>query len=290
MAGAGAKHVSPVQLMEKIMKKTFCVISDDRAYKSKSPLMMNNVLKETGIDGYYIPAKVEKDAVYDAVKGLVSLGFSGANVTVPYKNDVIAALDWISDDAKSVRAVNTILNKDGRLEGYNTDIGGFLDTLKELSFSTSDKKVLMFGTGGASSGLIAAFHKCGFSKIMVAGRSPEKLKQLEERNVDTVLIKDLVGNEQSYNLIVNATAVSTKVESEEFCSIVESLNVVDCSLIVDINYGRVNSFWESLANRVGARYEDGLLMLAAQARLSYEIWLDIKPDLEFFLKPLREMI
>ena len=90
------------------MKKTFCVISDERAYKSKSPLMMNNVLFKTGIDGYYIPAKVSKNSVYDAVKGLVSLGFSGANVTVPYKNDVIAALDWISDDAKSVSAVNTL--------------------------------------------------------------------------------------------------------------------------------------------------------------------------------------
>ncbi len=273
-----------------IMKKTFCVISDDRAYKSKSPLMMNNVFKETGIDGYYIPAKVEKSAVYDAVKGLVSLGFRGANVTVPYKNDVIAALDWISDDAESVSAVNTILNKDGRLEGYNTDIGGFLDTLKELSFSTSGRKVLMFGTGGASSGLIAAFHKGGFSKIVVAGRSQSKLRKLEERDVETVLIKDLAGKEQSYDLVVNATAVSTKEESEEFCSIAEQLNVVDCSLVVDINYGRKNSFWESLADRIGADYEDGLLMLAAQARLSYEIWLNIKPDLEFFLKPLREMI
>ncbi|MDA3799940.1 MAG: shikimate dehydrogenase [Kiritimatiellae bacterium] len=272
------------------MKKTFCVISDDRAYKSKSPLMMNNVFSKTNIDGYYIPAKVSKDSVYDAVKGLVSLGFSGANVTVPYKNDVIAALDWISDDAKSVSAVNTILNKDGRLEGYNTDIGGFLDTLAELSFATEGKRVLMFGTGGAASGLIAAFQKGGFSQITVAGRSVEKLETLSSRNIETVLIDDIKASDLSYDLIVNATAVSTKVESADFCSTIDNLNVKDCKLVVDINYGRKDSFWEKLAVRIGAAYEDGLLMLAAQARLSFEIWLDIKPDLEYFLTPLRESI
>ena len=271
------------------MKNTFCVISDDRAYKSKSPLMMNNVLSKTNIDGYYIPAKVSKDSVYDAVKGLVSLGFTGANVTVPYKNDVIAALDWISDDAKSVSAVNTILNKNGRLEGYNTDIGGFLDTLAELSFATEGKRVLMFGTGGAASGLIAAFQKGGFSQITVAGRSLDKLETLSARSIETVLIDD-IKDSVAYDLIVNATAVSTKEESAGFCSTIENLKVTDCQLVIDINYGRANSFWEQLANRIDAVYEDGLLMLAAQARLSFEIWLNIKPDLEYFLSPLRKSI
>lgn len=275
---------------EYIMKKTFCVISDERAYKSKSPLMMNSVLEKIGVDGYYIPAKVEKSSVYDAVKGLVSLGFAGANVTVPYKHDVIAALDWISDDAKSVNAVNTIVNKNGRLEGYNTDIGGFLDTLAELSFETQGKRVLMFGSGGAARGLIAAFKKGGFSSITVAGRTASKLELLRDGFVDTVLISELGDKELSCDLIVNATAVSTREESENLCTVVENLKISQCSLIIDINYGRKNSFWEALAKRIGAGYEDGLCMLAAQARLSIEIWLGVKPDLENFLDPLMKSL
>ena len=96
-----------------IKNKIFCIFSDHRAFKSKSPKMHTNILQKAGINGVYVPFMIEKNNIGDAVKGMRALNIVGANITVPYKEDVLPHLDSHSEEVQEIGAVNTIVNDSG---------------------------------------------------------------------------------------------------------------------------------------------------------------------------------
>lgn len=158
----------------------FCVLSDHRAHKSKSPLMHNAVIRSLGLeaDYMYVPFQIDPACAGDAVAALRTLHIAGANVTVPLKELVIPHLDRLSPEAASVGAVNTIVPEDGGLAGYNTDIGGVLDALEFGQFELAGKTALLCGTGGAARGVLQALKSGGAGSILLAGRDPQKTADL----------------------------------------------------------------------------------------------------------------
>ena len=102
------------------------------------------------IDAHYLPFQVENQDLPAAIKGLKAIGVLGFNVTVPHKTAIIPLLDKVDELALSIGAVNTVVNEDGKLIGYNTDGYGFLKGLNAYITSLSDKKVLIIGAGGAA--------------------------------------------------------------------------------------------------------------------------------------------
>ena len=123
--------------------KVFCIISDERAFRSQSPPMFTAILKRAGIMGTYVPFNVCSSDVGQAIQSIRILHIAGANVTVPYKEAVIPFLDTLSEGARIIGAVNTIVRKGDELKGYNTNAIGFMDALNHAGFNVSGKSAIV---------------------------------------------------------------------------------------------------------------------------------------------------
>ena len=137
-------------------KTRVCGIIGDPVEHSLSPVMHNTAFEELNLDFVYVAFRVRREELREAVIGARSLDLHGLNVTMPHKNAVMRYLDEIDSTTMSVGAVNTILNDEVRLVGYNTDGVGALKALKETGITTKGKKLLLLGAGGA--GKAIAFH------------------------------------------------------------------------------------------------------------------------------------
>ncbi len=269
--------------------KVFCILSDERAFKSRSPVMHTSVMKRYGIDGVYVPFAVEAGLVGDAVRGIHALGIEGANVTVPYKETVIPYLEGLSQEASEIGAVNTIVRHGSLLMGHNTDSGGFRDALRAIGFDLPGKPVMVFGTGGAAKAVLHAVSRASAGRVTVVGRNHAQAALLGEGfGCSAMGLDSLPPSGESAALVVNATSASSPDESPQLAGLIRGLDLRGCELVADLNYGRTQNFWQDLAKSHGASFMDGLPMLAHQARRSFELWTGIAADVGEFLRPLTE--
>ncbi len=151
--------------------KVFCILSDERVQGSKSPAMFSRVLRRIGMQGVYVPFKVDPKHVGQALQSLKILNIAGANVTVPYKEKVIPYLDVLSEGANIIGAVNTIVCNGDTLKGYNTNAIGFMDALNEAGFEVAGKSAVVFGTGGAAKAVVFMLNWLRAGRRHSSGRS-----------------------------------------------------------------------------------------------------------------------
>ncbi len=265
------------------------LLSDHRAHKSASPRMHNAVIKGLGLETEYtyIALEIAPTDLAQAMAGFRALNLAGANVTIPYKEQVGQYLDAISDNARAAGAVNTIIRRGDKLIGDNSDIGGYLDALKLNHLDPAGKDVCIVGNGGAARGLIIGLKQAGARSITIAGRNLTRAQTLaSEFAVESTTIDQINNLPREIAILTNATAVSTPAESPELSEIVSCLKLPALECIVDINYGRENSFWECYAARAGVKFIDGLPMLALQARISFEAWTGIEVTQSAYLRAL----
>ncbi|MGD8562015.1 MAG: shikimate dehydrogenase [Desulfarculaceae bacterium] len=265
------------------------VMGDARVANSLSPLMHNTVMSRYGLDGVYMALVVDPKQVPAAVAGFRALGLNGVNVTVPHKQAVIAHLDGLSDQARRLGAVNTISRENGRLWGHNTDADGFLQALAGAGFQPQGKAALVLGAGGAARAVVLALAEAGASEVWVGARRLEQATGLcRQLGGLPVSLQEVPSLMDSVQLLVNATSVSHPRESPEMAAFVEQLpNPPKLELVMDLNYGRRENLWARAAEVWQSPFEDGLSMLAHQARLSFKIWTgrDLEPG--EFLNPLK---
>ncbi len=270
--------------------KVFCVVSDERAFQSKSPGMHTRVLQRLGMDGVYVPFRVRSDMLADVVSGMKALNVAGANVTVPFKQALMPYMDRLDEEAAAVGALNTIVREGDRLVGHNTDARGFADSLRHVGFSAPGKRGVVFGTGGAARAVLLALRRLGLAGITVVGRNPSRVEELARAfGCKAETLDSLRSRSLSAQILVNATSISTAAEAPEVAELFRGLNGDGCELVVDINYGRKDTIWEHVAAAVGGRFRDGLPMLAFQARRSFALWTDLHVPPEYFLEALDEM-
>lgn len=268
--------------------KVFCLISDHRAFLSKSPAMHTRALKSLGLSGLYAPFQVEPERLEDAVRGIRALNIAGANVTVPYKEAVMSFLDGLSETASAIGAVNTIVREEERLIGHNTDAGGFMDALEAEGYAIRGRGVWVVGTGGAARAVLFALGTAGADPIVVSGRDREKTAGLAKRFKAHPLPLDvLCGSRIDPHVVVNTSSVSSPSEAPELGGILKELRLDSCELVMDINYGRSENMWWDLARANQSRFMDGLSMLAHQARRSFALWTGMDPGAAVFLDSLR---
>lgn len=250
------------------------VLGDQRVSRSLSPVMHNAALKAHGLEGLYLALNVRPAEVGEAVRGLKALGFAGANVTVPHKQAVLPYLATLSDLARELLAVNTIVVRDGLLEGHNTDVGGFLAALQGAGQPPQGRQALVVGAGGAARAVVLGLRLAGAGRVTVAGRRLEQARELcGQLGGQAVTLDDLPEALGQAEIIVNASAVSTPSESPQMAALLAGLDLgAGCRLVMDLNYGRRDNFWRALAGRAGAAFTDGRSMLAAQAALSFNLW------------------
>jgi shikimate dehydrogenase len=267
--------------------KVFCILSDERAFRSKSPAMFSAVLRRVGIKGVYVPFRVDPDQIGPAVHSLRVLNIAGANVTVPYKEMVMPYLDALSEGATIIGAVNTIVCSSKTLKGYNTNAIGVMDALNEAGFDVTGKSALVFGTGGAAKAVVFILNWLRAESILVAGRNEERTRQLVSRiGAEGRPLESLLAQPIPTSIIVNATSVSSPEESPKLAAIVAKLKVPGCELVVDLNYGRSPNFWQDMARTNGIRFMDGLSALAYQARRTFALWTGVQVEPEEFLRAI----
>jgi len=269
--------------------KVFCILSDERAFRSKSPAMFSAVIQRVGMKGVYVPFMVQPNHIGAAMQSIRVLNIAGANITVPYKELVVPHLDILSEGANIIGSVNTVVRDGEKLKGYNTNAIGFMDALDHIGFEIAGKSALVFGSGGIAKAVVFILNWLRAETIIVVGRNKEKTRQVADRIGGEVRpFESLTQGALNINIIVNATSVSSTEESPELAALVQQLEVPACELVVDFNYGRIQNFWEEMAAAKEIRFMDGLLPLAFQARRTFALWTKIQVDPSEFLKAIEK--
>lgn len=269
--------------------KVFCLISNQRVFRSRSPAMFTAVLGRTGIKGAYVPFMVEDGNLGKALDALRVLNIAGANIDAPFKEKVLPFLDVLSEGANIIGSVNTIVCKGGQLKGYNTNAIGIMDALNEVKFDVSGKKALVVGTGGAARAVVFILNWLRAESIVVAGRDNEKTCRLADHFGSTPQpLNALADNPVSVDLVVNATSVSSRNESGMLPGLLDRLKINGCQLVFDLNYGSRNNIWQSMAEKNDIRFIDGLSALTYQARRTFLLWTGREVPQEEFSKALEQ--
>lgn len=267
--------------------KVLGIIGDPIAH-SFSPAMQNAAILAAGINAVYLPFHVKTVNLKQAVEAIRSLSLTGVNVTVPHKEDVIPFLDEIDPAAKMIGAVNTIVNRDGRLIGYNTDGLGFIRSLQDdLDFQPSGKKVVLLGAGGAARAAIVSLAQSGVAHILIANRTFDKAEQLAGEfsgHFSGVEITSAELDEQSLiealkkaHLLVNTTVVGLQGESFPF-PIVEKLSAD--AVLYDMVYAPALTPLQQTAKNHAVSFSDGRSMLVGQGEEAFQLWFETKPPAE----------
>jgi shikimate dehydrogenase len=255
-----------------------CGIIGDPVEHTLSPAMQNAAFNYMKLDFIYVAFRVKKEELENAMNGVRSLGIHGLNITMPHKNAVISYLDKIDPTAKFINAVNTVLNDNGKLIGFNTDGVGALKALKENCVDLKKKKLLLLGAGGAANAI--AFHAAQeVEEFVILNRTAEKAERLAEV-LRIKFSKQITGNSFSANhikeelknadILINATSVGMHPNINQSLVRPEWLRPDLC--VMDIVYNPIETKLAKDAKVKGAIVISGVEMLVYQGAASFEIW------------------
>lgn len=250
---------------------------------SLSPAMHNAAFEHLGLDYCYVTFSVSPELLQDAVKAIRALNLAGVNVTVPHKEKVIPLLEEVDGEASFIGAVNTIVNQNGRLIGYNTDGRGFMKSLSEAHISANNKNILVIGAGGASRA-ISYYLSEKASRLFLydidkkkAGRLIRDLKRIRG-NVFFIKDKDKL---DEMNIIINATPLGLKKDDP----LPFNVNLLRSTHVVcDLIYKKTRLFDE--ASKKGCKTINGLGMLLWQGVFAFGLWTGKKPPADVMRKAL----
>ncbi len=258
---------------------------------SYSPLIHNTACELLDLPYYYTIFNVATEAlIADALQGAKALGIAGFNVTIPYKKTVVPFLDELSPEAASIQAVNTIVQKNGRLTGYNTDISGFAAPLLPFKSSITGNKIALFGNGGAALAAIEAFRLYFHpSELLLFVRDPAKAAGIVQKSGPkrefpvTILPADDTERVRECRVLVNATPIGTKGrDKRESPSIIPlDRKLIQCDQIIyDMVYNPLDTPLLLAGRAAGAETISGIEMLIAQAAAAFTLWTGMQMPLD----------
>jgi shikimate dehydrogenase len=269
-------------------KTKICGLIGDPVEHSMSPAMQNAAFRKLGLDYLYLPFRVKKEELGQAIAGMRALNIRGLNVTVPHKVAVIQFLDKLDPLAEKIGAVNTIVNDDGVLTGYNTDATGFLQALLERKIEPKGKRAVILGAGGASRAISFILADRG-ARLTILNRQLEldwakelarrisqtfsqKVKALElsRENLAVVLKKA--------DILVNATSVGMRPSVNK--TPVPGDLLRPGLIVYDIVYNPMKTRLLREAEVVRASTISGVDMLVWQGALAFEKWTGQKAPAE----------
>lgn len=237
---------------------------------SLSPEIHRYMYEKLGIEGTYEKLELTPDEVPCIAKIMREKNLSGVNVTMPYKETVMEYLDVLGEDAKAIGAVNTILLKDGKTYGYNSDYVGVCYMFDSHDVKLRGKEIVILGNGGAAHALIYAMKEAETKKITVVARSREKLAKLKERF--PYIEEKTYEEELCGDIIINTTPVGMYPNTGK--SVVGKEVLRNFKVAGDIVYNPLMTEFLLAAKREGLTVVSGLSMLVGQAIHSEEIWFE----------------
>ncbi|WP_243290630.1 shikimate dehydrogenase [Bacillus sp. FJAT-47783] len=266
------------------MKDMYAVIGDPIGH-SMSPLIHNDAFQNENVDGYYQAFRVKKEELRKAVDGMKALNFKGFNVTVPHKVDIMNYLDEIDESAQLVGAVNTVINREGKWIGYNTDGMGFFRSIQPFVLKDYDNmNVLVIGAGGAARAIFSILAKEGFVHIDLVNRTKERAVKIKEQcpydvnsHIFSLIEFEHVANK--YDLVIQTTSIGMAPNvHEKPLSLVGKVS--EQSVVADIIYNPMKTAFLKEAENLGAKTVNGVGMFVHQAAEAFQLWTNKKPNIE----------
>ena len=263
------------------MKQTVGLIGYPLGH-SISPVFQQAAFDKMGLDIRYELWETPPEKLSDVVNDIRSSDKSGANVTVPYKENVIPMLDELNEVAAGIGAVNTIVKKDEKLVGYNTDAEGFIRALEvEGKFDPDGKTGKMIGAGGVARAIGFALIQSGIKSLELFDIDMARAEKLAAE-LGAADVRVLSSNEGSQfesavsgaDLLINCTPIGMKHSPSENVSPVAQELISVNSLVYDVVYNPVKTRLLQLAEEKGARTLGGLSMLVYQGVASFELWTE----------------
>ncbi|GGD71849.1 shikimate dehydrogenase [Paenibacillus nasutitermitis] len=256
----------------------YCVIGDPIQH-SKSPVMMNRAFRETGLNGIYTAFHITGEQLPDFITGVRAMGIRGINVTIPHKLAVMPLLDEIDESAQAIGAVNTIVNNNGRLVGYNTDGIGYVRSLKEEAEpDLSGKRILVVGAGGATRGILYALAREGVSSITIANRTVARAEEMAaafEGQAEGLRLH-AIGHEGlkkacgDADIVINTTSLGMHPKVDETPA--DAGWLVPGTIASDLIYNPMTTRFLAEAKQQGCKIHSGLGMFIYQGAYAFEFW------------------
>ena len=247
---------------------------------SISPVLQNEAIKSVGKTGEYKKFECDKDCLPETIKFFKENGYLGFNVTIPHKENILKYLDFIDETAQKIGAVNTVKIENGELFGYNTDIFGFIEPIKNRTFNNA----VILGAGGAARAIVFGLDKLNIKNITVCARDINKanifINSLKDK-INANIYAEMLSENSDYSntdILVNCTPLGMKGKFEN--QIPTKLENVNKKLFVyDIVYNPQETLLLKQAKENFLECINGLDMLVFQGAKAFEIWTEEKPDI-----------
>jgi len=234
---------------------------------SKSPQLFNAVFQKFQINAYYTRIHVEE--CEEVIRTIRALNIIGANITTPFKECIIPMLDELSEEAEQIGAVNTILNDNGFLKGFNTDYLGVVKSIEEVGVDIFGKRCLVLGAGGASRAAVFGLMNAG-AEVLVANRTASKAVDISNHlGCNVIDFKELSIDTAGFDIVVSTLLPDVSIDNFGWDSSI--------SVLLDANY-RKSKFSESA--KVGIKVVRGDRWLINQAIGSFSIFTSLEPPVE----------
>jgi shikimate dehydrogenase len=268
---------------------------------SFSPRMQQAAFDALGVQACYALWETQQDRLTERIASLRSPNVFGANVTIPYKENVVSLVDECDPAVVRIGAINTIVNRNGRLFGYNTDAPGFIRALIEFNahpFDCHGKRVVILGTGGAARAAAVGLLENGVAEVMLLGRTEEHLENMLHHlcmlssNLygTTHIVGTLFGDPEASgflstaDLVVNATPSGLKTDDT---SLLLDVNVLlTTTLVMDMIFNPPLTPLLRAVQAHGCHVLNGLSMLLYQGALAFELWTGRPAPIEVMRKAL----
>ncbi|WP_299977478.1 shikimate dehydrogenase [Desulfobacula sp.] len=254
--------------------QVYCVFGNPIRH-SKSPEIHNACFQQHQINAVYLAFKI--DEISKGITAMKTLNIKGASVTIPFKKSIMNHLDWIDEDALNINAVNTVVNKDGKLLGYNTDYKAAIAPLKTIGIK--DKRVCIIGAGGAARAVAYGIHKKK-GGLVIINRNKERGESLALKYKADFIPMDEIDKMDDINpdIIINTTSIGMhpNIDNLAFPS-----NYMNSQMVVmDIVYNPLRTKLLSEAQKKGCTTIDGLSMFLYQGAAQFKLWTGISPDIK----------
>ena len=268
--------------------------------QSYSPFIHNVTVELKKLDYIYLPFDVPAANLKNALKGMIALDIKGFNITIPHKENILQFMNDVSEEASIIGSVNTVVNDDGKLTGYNTDINGILESLNPYKDDILGREVSVIGAGGSARAVIYTLIR--FFKpavIHIINRTEQRAEALkkyfsDKMKYDAIKTKelfppDLVGIFSGSKLIINATPIGMYPGQDDIVTSLENSFVKD-QIVFDLVYNPPQTKLLKLAASRGAITISGLKMLVHQAAKSFELWTNEEMPFDQIYKSLQLFI
>jgi shikimate dehydrogenase len=260
---------------------------------SLSPAFQGAALRECGLDARYDLWETPPDLLEVRVLALREPDCLGANVTIPYKESVFPLLDELGGQSARIGAVNTIVNRSGRLFGFNTDGTGFVAALREEArFEPAGRSFLLLGAGGAARGIAFALAEARAGRVAIWNRTPERAARLaaDVAAAGGEAAATAAADPGGFDCVVNCTSVGMAGTGTEGQTPAHLARLRPGVLAVDIVYRPARTTFLEQAGAAGAGTLGGLPMLIYQGALAFELWTGVRAPVDVMFEAARRAL